>query len=251
MPYSIDQTTFEDGALHIRGWLIPPDKRGLTVRPVLFFRNDETEYAYRGVRQNRPDVAATFNRPELAECGFAFVVPRSELGQRALQVLLGFQDREGGMFTVINTHFDPDDNSLTRSLTLEPEASAALSAIPDRSEQTLQYFVDELGFGRGRLQMRGWLIPPVGYSRTARPVLLLRNGKSEHAFLGIRQSRPDVAASIHRQDDTECGFLFIVPRTEIEPIRWQVSLGFTDERTLIFTHTDHLVDPSKPDLDSP
>lgn len=99
MHYHLDELQLADRRLHVRGWVLPPGKWDDGYRPYLVLRAGGAEFAFRGRRERRPDVAAAHNRPDAINSGFLFVIRRLELPPTELKVSIELRNETGGVFT--------------------------------------------------------------------------------------------------------------------------------------------------------
>jgi hypothetical protein len=56
-------------------------------------------FAFPGYREDRPDVAKAFKRPDAARCGFYFLVPRTALPKEQLNVSFALVGRSRTLLT--------------------------------------------------------------------------------------------------------------------------------------------------------
>ena len=116
--------------------------------------------------------------------------------------------------------------------------------IPQRrpaQEMAMDYHLDEISLGNGRIHIRGWVLPRGPWKDEYRPHLVFKAGDREFVFRGRRERRLDVAELYKRPEAEEAGFLFVIRRVELPPTELQVSLELRSTKQAIFTHTDHRI----------
>jgi hypothetical protein len=101
MVYHIEELALGARRLHVRGFMLPDKKWGRQHEPYLILKTSDREYAFRGRRQLRPDVAEVQGRPDVIDSGFVFVVRRTEIPPTEFRVSLEYRARwfGGGVFT--------------------------------------------------------------------------------------------------------------------------------------------------------
>ena len=102
---NFDEITVGLTHVHLRGWLLPPSAQEAAFEPHLILRTGTREFVFRGIRENRPDVARSFQRPYAAGCGFYFVVPRNLLPKSKLQISLALVGRWRALVSATDREF--------------------------------------------------------------------------------------------------------------------------------------------------
>jgi hypothetical protein len=108
-------------------------------------------------------------------------------------------------------------------------------------EMAMDYHLDEISLGNGRIHIRGWVLPRGPWKDEYRPHLVFKAGEREFVFRGRRERRLDVAQLYKRPEAENVGFLFVIRRVELPPTEMQVSLELRSTKEAIFTHTDHRI----------
>jgi hypothetical protein len=101
MVYHIEELALGVRRLHVRGFMLPEKKWGRSFEPYLVLKTADREYAFRGRKQRRPDVAEVHGRPDAIDSGFVFVVRRVEIPPTEFRVSLEYRARwtAGCVFT--------------------------------------------------------------------------------------------------------------------------------------------------------
>ena len=101
MVYHIEELALGVRRLHVRGFMLPEKKWGRSFEPYLVLKTADREYAFRGRKQRRPDVAEVHGRPDAIDSGFVFVVRRVEIPPTEFKVSLEYRARwtAGCVFT--------------------------------------------------------------------------------------------------------------------------------------------------------
>ena len=101
MVYHIEELALGVRRLHVRGFMLPEKKWGRSFEPYLVLKTADREYAFRGRKQRRPDVAEVHGRPDAIDSGFVFVVRRVEIPPKEFKVSLEYRARwtAGCLFT--------------------------------------------------------------------------------------------------------------------------------------------------------
>jgi hypothetical protein len=81
--------------------MLPEKKWDRSFEPYLVLKTANREYAFRGRKQRRPDVAEVHGRPDAIDSGFVFVVRRVEIPPTEFRVSLEYRARwtAGCVFT--------------------------------------------------------------------------------------------------------------------------------------------------------
>mgnify|MGYP000399456858 CR=1 FL=1 len=111
--YHLDRVAVSRRNLHVRGWMVTPDRMPSDLRPHLLLRNGDQRFLFRGRREFRPDVVRALSRPDAERSGFYFVIPLHKLPSAELAVALALKGKKRGVFS--NT-----DHRVTIPETAEP-----------------------------------------------------------------------------------------------------------------------------------
>jgi hypothetical protein len=124
---------------------------------------------------------------------------------------------------------------------LQARSSPPIAARLPAKEMAMDYYLDEVSIGSGRIHIRGWMLPRGPWKDEYRPHLVFKAGEREFVFRGRRERRLDVAELYKRPEAQEAGFLFVIRRVELPPTDLKVSLELRSTKEAIFTQTDHRI----------
>jgi hypothetical protein len=99
MHHFVDELAVGLTHVHIRGWLLPPSPKEASFEPHVVLQVGAKIFAFPGYREDRPDVAKAFKRPDAARCGFYFLVPRTALPKEQLNVSFALVGRSRTLLT--------------------------------------------------------------------------------------------------------------------------------------------------------
>lgn len=124
---------------------------------------------------------------------------------------------------------------------LQARSSPPIAVRLPAKEIAMDYHLDEISLGNGRIHIRGWMLPRGPWKDEYRPHLVFKAGEREFVFRGRRERRLDVAELYKRPEAQEAGFLFVIRRVELPPTDLKVSLELRSTKEAIFTQTDHRI----------
>ena len=124
---------------------------------------------------------------------------------------------------------------------LQARSSPPIAVRLPAKEMAMDYHLDEVSIGNGRIHIRGWMLPRGPWKDEYRPHLVFKAGEREFVFRGRRERRFDVAELYKRPEAQETGFLFVIRRVELPPTELKVSLELRSTKEAVFTHTDHRI----------
>ncbi len=129
---------------------------------------------------------------------------------------------------------------------LKPRGSAEVEMDVPLKEARLSYFLDRITVGPMSVHLKGWMFPEGQGSYDFDPYLMLRSEGRTYFFRGRKEYRPDLVAAMKRTDVEDSGFYFVIPKTDLPPQEFDVSLVLKRGDDALYSNTDHRVVLSEP-----